>query len=92
MSNKEISVSYDGLQEVITEMKNKRSDWTGISVAEPSFSGGGITPNIVNETVHEFQVVYNSLCTLMDNTIIYLENVYNKFQQSETAVQSDKEK
>lgn len=92
MANKEISVSYDGLEEVITEMKNIRKDWTGISVSEPDFSGSGITPNIVKETVSEFKTIYESICTLMDNTISYLDNVYKKFQQSETAVQSNKEK
>lgn len=51
-----------------------------------------MTPGIVNNSVQDFTAVYNSVCTLMDNTISYLENVYKMFDQSEKSITSKKEK
>lgn len=92
MSGKTISVSYDELQGVINEMKSTKKKWTGIKETAPTLSGKGVTLGIVNNSVQDFTAVYNSVCTLMDNTISYLENVYKMFDQSEKSITSKKEK
>lgn len=80
-----IEVSSSELEEKISEMQNMRSNWdTFVYKNKPDMIGGGMTPNTINQIADLYNILYNQVCELCDNTVQFLQNVNSSIKNADS--------
>ena len=84
----EINVDVENLKNKISDLKQIRADIQGIKVQPDSKCGGGGSIDMLYNITEQYEVIQNSLLTLLDNSIGFFENVENSFVSSDNTAAS----